>query len=484
MISSFRLRRLGRSKLWFILLIFIFFLAKSAYAIVGQGEKFDEFREEELTDFHKDLMKEETQEPPGTEQVNKLKQLKKKDLKQVDPKEKKAITKEIEKLEKELLGIPERDRFHFGADGDYKYDTNIIRNTPPGEKGDSVFDTVGYTEIDFSGRKTDLSLELRYGHQWNIHFPDKDTWLVEERLRYRRKYFKKITQSVQSRVTRNNENTLELDGNKIRYDLHQNMAVNYAFSKKLSINGDFSSSKRVFTQEPFDQDSSWEAKAAPAMFWNFTPKSRIQAGYAFGANRIRTKKGDTNSHDITLGYFGQITRKSSASVDFAFNHQTPRERSTAVSNTVTLGSGYIYQLSPKTQVTLQATRALQNTSSNLLPTADSAAAGPGAGDQVIKLDTFYASDNFSVSFNTRTTKKISAVLSGTIFHAFTRAEQAPPQEPLKTRQLTFPFSVSFNYVLSRSVRLRAGYAFTYRMGDERNDLMRSHTYSAGMTVTF
>jgi hypothetical protein len=472
-IAGIRVRRLLAFGMCIVLLVG----GNRVYAVVGQAERFDEVREAELKEFEEALVTEEKKEQSRKEMeeaeaIQKTLKEKEKERAEAKGEEKEMIEEEVKLLKKQLLGLPKRDRFHIGLSGDYTYDSNIDRRVPRQEKGDSIFNLNGNIEMDLSGKKTDFRAEVSGGKQWNIKFSEKDFWMMEERIRYRRKYLKKISHGVHSRVSRYNEKTIEIDNNRTRWDSNQQTSLNYLLTRKFSLNGDFSLSHRLFTQEVFDQDSSWQVTMSPSLFWHVTPKSRLSAGYTFGANRIRTKTGDTNSHEVHVGYFGKVTTKSSASVDIGYSHQSPRSEDTSTVNTLTAGAGYIWQATPKTQLTIQYIYSLQNSTS---------APPGGTADGIVKDETYFYNDSITVSMNSRLTRKITSTLTANMSHTRTKSFEGDTGE---TRQFTFPFTVSLTYLINRWARLRLSYTFSFRTGDEKPDTYRAHTLTAGLDLRF
>lgn len=468
--------------LFFGAVVFLWMVVpKNSYAVVGQAERFDEFREEELNEFHESVLREERkaggEEVADETDIAEELFMKEELLRAAQGEEKQMIEAEIENLKRELLVFPKKDRFKVELTGTHLYDNNINRNNLRQEKGDSVF-TAGATGLfDISGRKTDLRYEAAITRQWNYEFSTKDSWQVENRLRYRRKYFKKLQHSLNAKLTRDNTKTVEIDNNKIRWDSNNQTSFNYALSRKFSANLDLSNTKRLFRQEAFDQDSSWQATAAGAMFWNMTQKSRLSGGYSFGASRARTKSGDSNAHNLKLGYFGQVTRKSSASLDLAYTHQTPRSKDTAISDTVTTGVGFIYQLTPKTQTTIQFTRAMQNTTTNLV-------SGEEDGENVTsKTDTHFVNDNLNLALNTTLLRTISLNLTLSGSHTQTKTFKDGDKDS-ETRQFQFPLSTQVSYNISRWASLVVQYTFTYRMGNEKADKYRAHTLQTNLRLIF
>jgi len=444
-------------------------------AVVTSPEKLDEFTKEDLETFHEALMKEERgQQAEDDVEAQKNIEAKKQALADVEGDKKDAMKKELEELQKELLNLPKRDRVHFGLDGDYTFDSNQARALPGHQKSDSTFNANANVEFDLSGRKTDLRFEVAGGHSWSIFFPEKDYWSMEERLRYRRKYFKKITQSANSRISRNNEKTIEIDDNKIRWDSNQQTSLNWLLTRKLSFNGDFGLTHRVFTQEAFDQDSSWQYTFSPSAFWAVTPKSRLNLGYSFGSNHPRSKSGKTDSHEVHTGYFGQVTRKSSASVDIAYSRQVPKSSDGSTVNTVTAGLGYIYQMTPKTQGTLQYVRSFQNSTSEVVQ---------GTDDTTVKNGSYVIVDNLSFSLNSRLTQKLTASLSAGATHTGTKNFE-DDKKTSDSGQFSFPFTIAANYLINRWARLRVSYTFSVAVGDEKEDYYRDHMLSTGLNLRF
>ncbi|MBI3317034.1 MAG: outer membrane beta-barrel protein [Candidatus Omnitrophica bacterium] len=450
------------------------------YGVVGQAEEWDPFKEADLKDFHDELVhEEEKKEMAQADEIRGLLKDKKKEVSGMDKEQKQIAEQEIKNIEKELMAFPKRDRIRFETGGQYQYDSNIKRNIIHKEKGDSVFDTTGTALFDLSGRKTDLRFEVTGAKQWNIHFPEKDFWLGEERIRTRRKYLRRIHHVLNSRVARTSSKTPEIDEKKIRWDSYQNTAFNYAFSRKLSMNVEANANKRLFTTEPFDQDSAWEVNISPSAFWNFTPKSRASLGYTYGANRIRTKSTNTDSQEVRVGYFGKITGKTSLSADISYGHQTPKAIEAPEVNTINVGTGLIWQKSAKSQWTLQLLRSVQNTTSNQVSQTNP--------NLVTKIDSHFTNDSISLSLNQRLGRKLTGLMTLNFSHLRTHVSNPTATQDevdSETRQISFPLSLGLTYQMKQWLRLRLGYTFSYRMGDEKSDYYRSHNLVAGIYSIF
>ena len=454
------------------LLTAIFCLAqlKSAWAVVGQAEQYDEFKETELNEFQQNLTQEE--------QEHQMKMVEmKKDLKTAQGQKDEVVDQELSLLRQQLLQLPKRNRFKTEFNGKYQYDSNINRTViGQGGNNDSLYDTDGTALFDLSGKKTDLRFEVQAGKHWDKEFPVQDFWTAEERIRYRRRYFKKLQQSSHSRIARVSSKTVEINGNKVRWDSNQQTSFNLPLTEKLSINTDLSSTIRYFSQEAFDQDSSWEATAAPSAFWNFTPKSRIALGYQLGTNQIHSKAGNTNTHEIHAGYFGRITRKSSVSFDTSFSHQIPKSRESASVNTWNVGTGYIWQMTGKTQLTLQAIRSIQNTTSDII------SGDVGGENTTLRSDSHFVNDSISFSLNSRLTRVLTAGFNTSMAHASTKVFKNGDKDT-QTTQFTFPFGLTLTYIIRRWASFTFGYTFTYRTGYEKSDRYRDHLISASARLT-
>ena len=449
-----------------------------AKAVVEENaEQLNPFKLADLEEFQEKLTKEEEAEQTAqsAETLAKMKSL---DQAKVQAEQQgDTLTKsEIEELRKKLIGIKKKDRFRFGLDGDHTYNSNNNGATPHHEKDDNQFNAGGNVQYNFGGKKTDLGLEVRGTKNWNLINSTNDSWQGEERLRSRRRFFKKMNTSANSRIARNSSKTLEIESNKIRWDAANQASVNYAFSPKLALNLDLSSQKRMFLQEAFDQDSGWQAGYNPSGFWNVTPKSRISFGYGFSVSRNRLKAGDTNSHDLKIGYFGQVTKKSSASVDLSYSRQIS-QKTTSTTGSVTVGSGYVWQTTPKVQTSVQVTRGFSNTTSESVSgdTTDTAV--------VTKTDNYAVNDNVALSFNYRMLTKLTWSLTGGASHSSTKTF-IDSQKDSQTRIFTFPATLGFSLVLTNWLTLGFRYSFSYKTGDSNADESRVHTWNSTASISF
>ena len=452
---------------------------KPAEAIVGKAEEYDPFEQEALEEFQRSLTLEDRGRDKVQESLEALEKKQKEIKTAAKGKRKDSMEKEIESLKQQILKIPKRDRLLFEINGQHIYESNVERRTPHYEKGDSIFDLRPTAIVDLSGKKTDLRLELAGGKQWNIKFPVKDFWEGSERIRYRRRYFKKVHQAINSKIARHSSKTVEVNQTRVRWDSDQVHTVNLALSKKFSINNDTSLLHRQFTHENFDQDSNWQFTDAPSLFFHLTPKSRISTGYSFGASRIRSKAGDANAHEVHLGYFGAVTRKSSVSFDAAFSHQTPRSRETSRTNTYKTGVGYIWQMTPKSQMVVQLIRSLQDSTSETV----SSTASTNSAPQAEKTDTHFINESLSISLNSRLTKKFTTIFTVNGAH-FKSKVQKGGDKSSESQQWSLPITLTLIYYLRQWMTLTADYTFSYRRGDAKADEYRDHILKSSLRMIF
>jgi len=461
-----------------LILVVLLSVPTAALAVTGQAERLDEVKEADLKEFQQALAEEEQRRnlEKADDIVSTLKR-RRRELETAEGEEKKLIERELEHLEKELLNLPERDRIRFNIDGNVRYDPNIGRDQPSETSSDAILSGEGSVEFDLSLKKTDLRWEFGVGRIWNVKFSRNDFWTANTQIRYRRKMFKKITHSLHSRLSRTSSRTIEIDDDRIRWDMNNSTAFNYQFSPKFSVNMGLSQQKRFFTQEEFDQDSGWGIGLNPAFFWQFSPKSRVSLGYNYSARRDRVETGDANSHDISAGYFGQLTRKSSVSFDVGYTRQNPKSIEGSTVNSWRTGLGWIYQWTSKTQAAVNLFRSWQNTSSKRVSITS---------DEVERSDNSFSNDSLTVNLNSRLTKRLAVTMSTGISHIKTELDRSDEDGDGDggDRRFTFPNSINFSYLVNRWLRVTAGYAFFYRTGNEKEDLARSHSFNGGFNLIF
>ena len=144
---------------------------------------------------------------------------------------------------------------------------------------------------------------------------------------------------------------------------------------------------------------------------------------------------------------------------------------------MTTGVGYIWQMTPKSQLTTQYIRSLQNSTSNLV---SGEVDGPNTTS---KTDTHFTNDQLSLSLNTRLSSKLTSRVLFGASHLRTQVEKGG-DEDIQTRQFAFPLSVELDYAFRRWIRLLVSYSFAFRTGDEHADTFRTHTWRTFMRLTF
>ena len=493
---------------------------KRAEAVTGQAEEFDPVKWEDLMEFQDKLLREEKQaEAVDTEETLKqIQQLENADLSGLTQEEKDELRNQVKKLKRSIFQLPEipRPRFRLTGSSGIKYQSNVTGAAPrAGEKGDTIIDVqlsaftfnlnhAFHPELDLSGKKTDLRFSTNGGaifsfaptngftQTWSLKFPKKeerDFWEFKApfsasiptfvKVNYRRKYFKKITHSAQITVTRTDrKGSVERDDDREQLDYQHSTSFNYAFSPKLSINLDNNFTKKNFTQEAFDQDSGWQFSIKPAFFYNFSPKTRMSLAYGRSMNRGRTDADNTDSRDLSIGYFGKLSKKSSASIEIAYTKQGPTDGSEDA-KTYTVGAGYVWQATPKTQLSMQLRRQLQNTTSDLV-------SGDVDGSAVTtREDSYVINDNASISINSRLRDNIRWNATISMDHTQNKVNKEQGQdEDVETRQFNFPFKFEVQFLITRWLTLSLNYDFRYRHGSEKGDLLRDHIWAARINVSY
>jgi hypothetical protein len=139
-----------------------------------------------------------------------------------------------------------------------------------------------------------------------------------------------------------------------------------------------------------------------------------------------------------------------------------------------VGTGYVWQMTPKTQVNLQIIRSIQNSTSNLVA---------GTENETTKQDVHFSNDMVNVSINSRLTEKLTAVMRASLSHVRNEVEKEG-DEDVKTRQISSPLSLTLTYWFKRWLQLRLDYSFAYRWGSEKQDRYRLHQITTGVHLQF
>ncbi len=388
--------------------------------------------------------------------------------------EERAAREELKRLKKELLRFPKRDRFSFGGDFNYTYDSNVNRNLIHHEKDNSLFELSPYMSFDFGGRKTDMRAEYRWNRKYNDQFPEgKDTAFQEISLRSGRKIGKRTTLSLNDRIGRESFRVQGIDdGKEIRWDNSHRASLNYQLNRKLSFNLNADYARRDFPHENFDQTGDWQFSLEPSASYLLTPKSRFDFGYSWRITEDKTKTSDSTTHLFRISYFGKITGKSSLQADFSQSFQDPDTANASSSNQTASSLGYIWQVTPKTSLRLLYSNTFTLTLSDSI-----------SGASLLKTEGRSRVNALSASLRFRLNRKLSTEFSfdGTHTHTKTKTTGAAN---VRTGVYTFPFQVAADYQLAKWFRLRLAYTFHYQYGNEKTDENRAHTWLVGTSWSF
>lgn len=388
--------------------------------------------------------------------------------------EEKAAREELERLEKELLHFPKRDRFSFGGDFDLTYDNNVNRNSIHHEKGDTLFNINPFVNLDLGGKKTNLRAEYRWQRKYNAKVSEgRDTTVQELTVRSGRKIGKRTTLSLNDRLTRESLRIQGIDdGNKIRWDNSHRASLNYELNRKLSFNFDADYANRYFSHENFDQDGDWQFSLEPSVSFQMRPKTRFNFAYSWRTTQIKTKASDATTHLLRVGYFGKITGKSSLQADFSQSFQDPDSAQASSSNQTTSSLGYIWKMTPKTSLRVLYSNTFTLTLSDSV-----------SGVNLSKTESRSRTNALSLSVRFRPYRKLSTEFSFDGSHTHTKTKKTATANA-RTGVFTFPFQLAADYELAKWLRLRFSYTFQYQYGNEKSDENRAHTWFVGTNWSF
>ena len=389
------------------------------------------------------------------------------------------MKQELKEIEKELLQFPKKDRIRMGGDFDFTYEDNVGRLPVHHDEGETIFKLSPFAQLDLSGQRTELRLEYRTRHTYNVkrsEIPGNDSFIQEGTVRVGRKILPHTLFSLNERLGRTSTRTAGHDNKKIQWDQSHRAALNYEMSKKFSISLDGSHSRTDFPNESFDENYTRSWTLNPGLFFQMTPKTRLSGNYALTYSRAQTKTSDNTKHEFRVGYFGQLTTKSSASLDVSLSHQVPDSADASRSNQIVWSGGYIWQATPKTSFRLLYSTTLSRATTDSLDTD-----GPL---MFTKTRTDTHSDSLSFSTRWRIHRKITTDFSFDGAHSRNKTNVVEGDSATtKTRQWTLPFQVGLDVELVRWVRLRFTYTFRYRLGDERKtDEFRAHTFFGSANI--
>ncbi|MBI4115781.1 MAG: hypothetical protein HY447_04300 [Candidatus Omnitrophica bacterium] len=381
-----------------------------------------------------------------------------------------ALREELQEIQKSLLRFPKKDRFRFGGDFTYTYDTNASRRPVQQEEGDSLFTLQPFGQIDVGGRKTKLNFEFRQGRDYNAKRPENDIFFLEMRDRFARKFAKKISVSLNDRLRRQSQRVTEIDTKRVQWDYSNQATVTYQLSRKMVVNLGSSYTRQEFPHENFDQNGTYTYQLDPSVAFDVTPKTRVTLGYRWGITRDKTQGADNTTHEARLNYSGRITGKSSLTADVSLSAQDPHSGGASEVNSITENVGYIWQITPKTSI-----RTLYAHSNQLTETETVTDTIP------VKNRTFTRTDTLSFSVRFRAHRKITTEFSFDGQHTRTKTKNGATPKDL-TRQIVYPFQVALDLDLTKWAKMRLTYTFRYQRADEEPSENRAHTWFVSTNI--
>jgi len=383
---------------------------------------------------------------------------------------------EIKRLKKELLRLPKKRRFRFGGDFDMTYDSNPSNVAAiHHEEGDTTFNLNPSAEVNLSGRRTDLRFEFRESNRYNVkrgRTPGNDTVTQEGRIRFGRKILKKVTLSLNDRLSRASSRVEGIDdGKKITWVNSHRTALSYDYHPKLTLNFEVNYSRTDFPHENFDETTTDSLELDPNLIFKPTKKTQITMSYRKGLARIHTESSNANTHIFRIGYSGKLSAKSSLSADFSWTLQDPNSAQASDSKQYLTNLGYIWQATRKTSIRLSYSNSFQRSLSDSI-----------SGGALLKSTTLTSSDTWGLSTRLRPHRKINTEFSFNPSHSHTNTKKTG-SDNARSRTFTFPFQMAIDYNLARWVRLRFSYTYRHRIGNERkSDEARSHTWLVSTNV--
>jgi len=379
--------------------------------------------------------------------------------------------KELKGYQKELLRFPQKDRFKFGQDTHYTYDTNISRLQIQREEGDSVFKINPFAQVNLSGQKTDLRFEYRWDRVYNAKIPASDTFNQEGTVRFARKILPKTDLSLNSRLNRSSVRSAGNDNKKIGWDNAHRTTFNYEYNPKLNLNFETNYLRTDFPDEKFDETSNYSFYLDPNFSLKLTSKSKMTLGYRWNFTRIPTESSDATTHEFRTGYSGRLTPKSTVSADFVYSLEDPDSAQASRSDQVRSSLGYVWQATKKTSLRTLYSNSFKHSLSDSV-----------SGSNLLKKTTRTASDTLSFSVRVKLHRKLSTEFSFNGSHSRTKTRETGADNT-RSRTFTFPFQLAFDIDLAKWFRLRLAYTYRHRIGNEhKTDQHRAHTWFVGCNV--
>ena len=377
---------------------------------------------------------------------------------------------------RDLLRRPKKDRFHFGYDTDMTYTTNRSGAAIHYEKGNTVFRVNPSASIDLSKRKTDMKLEYRWNRTYNDKTsitPGSDNFGQEISFRAGHKIFRKLSLSLNDRLSRNSVRVQGFDNKKVSFDNSHRQSLSYEYNPKLTLNLETSVNSTAFVNENWTPGDSHDWQIDPNLSFQLTRKTRITAGYRMSNPRSYAKSSDATNHVFRFGYSGKITPKSTVSADFSWTIQDPASAQASRSKKYSTSASYLWQATAKTGIRLIYSNSYSLTISDSL-----------SGRDLFKTSNYSSSNSWGISIRFRPYRRINTEFSFTPSHSDSRTKKTGDANT-KSRNFTFPIQAGLDLEIWKGIRLRLTYTYKHKIGDEmKTDENRTHTWFAGTNVLF
>ena len=388
-----------------------------------------------------------------------------------------VVMEDLQRQEyRELLRRPKRKRFRFGYDTDMTYTTNRSGAAIHYEKGNTTFRVNPSASVDLSKKKTEMRLEYRWNRTYNDKTsiaPGSDNFSQELSFRAGHKIFRKLTLTLNDRLTRNSVRVQSFDNKKVSFDNSHRQGLSYEYNPKLSLNLETSVASTAFVHENWTPGDSHDWQIDSNLSFQLTRKTRLTAGYRMSNPRSYAKSSDATNHAFRFGYSGKITPKSSVSADFSWTIQDPASAQASRSKKYSASASYLWQATAKTGI-----RFIYSNSYSL------ALSDSLSNRALFKTSSYASSNSWGISIRFRPYRRINTEFSFSPSHSDSRTKKTGDANT-KSRDFIFPIQAGLDLEIWRGIRLRLTYTYKHKIGDEmKTDENRTHTWFAGTNVLF
>ena len=380
---------------------------------------------------------------------------------------------DLKRYQKELLHRPKKRRIHVGYDTDMTYINNRSGAPIHYEKGNTAFRINPSISLDLGKKKTDMKLEYRWNRLYNDKTPESDNFSQELSFRAGRKIFRKITLSLNDRLSRSSVRVAGFDDKKINFDNSHRQALSYDFNSKLTLNFETNYTSTVFPNENWDDQGTFDFQMSPNLAFQLTRKTRLTAGYQNSRPQSHPKTSDVTNHVFRMGYSGKITPKSSLSADFSWTIQDPTSATASNAKKYSTSASYLWQMTSKTSLRFSYSNSYSHSISDSV-----------SGSALFKTVSYSNSDSWGSNVRFRLHRKINAELSFNPSHSHSTTKKTGNANT-HSRSFTFPFQVGLDLDLRKGFRVRLTYTYQHKIGDEmKTDENRTHTWFVGTNLLF